>query len=484
MKLLLLTVTFFISVSSFGQTVQSYTAFDKTTLSLYAWQGNKIVLLSQSNALNPTTMNQWVATMDAAYNFYWLCTGREPQFYTGVTYLNNRSTIAQVPSTCGAGCGYLGWTGIEMENSYFNSMYNYINSQSLYNQIPFYELGRNFWFYSNQLEYKANDPIVTGYAVFMRFMAMEAAHVQGAPFNSWSFSEFKNKVVNLLPTYLADLSLNWNNTLGIGEGVPNSNLGATDLFASFCFYLRDHYCGNHWVENVWKFAGQRPTAVTTQDAVDNFIIASSQAANTNLTSLFQSWKFPISNPAISYLTSLNLGRINSQPSNTSVSEGENAQFSISSSDQSATFQWQIDAGSGFESLTDNPYFSGSTTKYLTVLNTSLNMNQSYFRCLVTIGNCTDTSSTAVLSVNQVTAIKDHLTTKRDHITIYPNPTNGQIHFSSPITIQMINITGQIVAEKSHVSSLDISHLPSGVYFVTIKSNEGKVVQQNKLVIKK
>lgn len=480
MKNILSIIAFSLCVSAFCQTPQNYTSFDNTSLSLYAWQGNKIMLLSSSNTLNPTTMNNWVLKMDTAYNYYALCTGQEPTFYTGVTYINNRSTIAQVPTTCGAGCGYLGWTGIEMLTSYFDNMYNYINNQNLYDQIPFYELGRNFWFYDNQLKYQSNDPIVTGYAVFMRFMAMEAANVQGAPFNSWTFSQFKNNVINLLPSYMADPTLNWGNTLGVGQGVPNSNLGGTDLFASFCFYLRDNYCGNHWVENVWKFAGLRPTATNTQDAVDNFVIASSQAANTNLTSLFQYWKWTVSSNAISYLNSLNLGRINSQPVNSSANLGDNTQFSVSSSDDSAVFQWQIDTGSGFQNITNNNQFNGTNTNTLSVLNLTTSNNNNLFRCLVSIGSCTDTSSTATLFVSTTSGIND-LTTKNNLIAIYPNPTNSTINFSVQTNVELTNVTGQIVANEKNVNTVNISKQPAGVYFVTLTDDKGQVLQCSKIV---
>ena len=142
MKNILTLVVVSLSISSYCQTSQVYKSFDDKSFSLYAWRGNKIMLLSSSNMLNPTTMNKWVLKLDIAYNFYALCTGRDPIFNKGITYLNNRATIAEVPTTCGAGCGYLGWSGIELQTSYFSSNYNYINRENLYSQELFYELGR------------------------------------------------------------------------------------------------------------------------------------------------------------------------------------------------------------------------------------------------------------------------------------------------------------------------------------------------------
>jgi hypothetical protein len=159
-------------------------------------------------------------------------------------------------------------------------------------------MGINFWFYGSQLGYKANDPVFRGYAVFMRFMAMEATGVSGAPFRNWSFMTFRSNVEKLIDSYMADPSLTWANTLGVGKGIENSELEATDLFASFCFRLRRDYGGEAFVKKIWVEAGKRPAAATTQDAVDNFFLAACAAANKNLSTVFKTWKWTISASAI------------------------------------------------------------------------------------------------------------------------------------------------------------------------------------------
>lgn len=290
-----------------GQVPQTYTTFQGATLNLYKYEGANTMILANSNTLNSVAMNNWLNATDGAYNFYYSCTGQYPTCYANVTCFNGKSTIARVEATCGAGCGYIGFTGIELLNSYFDNTYSRILNDNQYDQAFFYEFGRNFWFYNNHLKYTSNDPIVTGYAVFMRFMTIENLGLNGAPFNgTLNFNTFREQVRNLRVTYLNDPTLNWGNTLGAGQGVPSSGLGATDLFASFCFYLKENYGGMNWVKNVWKKAGLRPTANTTQDAVDNFVIASSQAANANLVPLFQYWRWPISQSAMDYLNSLSL----------------------------------------------------------------------------------------------------------------------------------------------------------------------------------
>lgn len=71
------------------------------------------------------------------------------------------------------------------------------------------------------------------------------------------------------------------------------------------------------------------------------------------------------------------------------------------------------------------------------------------------------------------------------ITIYPNPTNGDIHFKSAIdNIKVINIynpLGQKVSSNKYKSSLDLSHLQKGLYFIEFKNE--LLVLRKKIIIK-
>lgn len=92
-----------------------------------------------------------ISYIDSAYDFYARTTGRKPTPFQPGMYRDFLS-IAIVDKTCGAGCGYLGFTGIEILDSFFMVMYDSDGRQRY--DIPFYELGRNFWFYSDKIAYK------------------------------------------------------------------------------------------------------------------------------------------------------------------------------------------------------------------------------------------------------------------------------------------------------------------------------------------
>ena len=244
--------------------------------------------------------------MDQAYNYYALATGATPTPFPPNYYINGRSTIAAVDTTGGAGYSWIGSTGIELQTGTFDVLYNNVAANNQYDQVTFYELGRNFWTFGNQLDGTSIGPtsFTTGFAVFMRFQSMDYAGVQGALYGSWTFPQFKQNVINLVGEYTANPNLNFDNTLAIGQGVPNSNLGSTDLFASFLFALGDQYGGsysstNSFDMNFWKQVAQRPTATTDQQAIDNFFLASCYTTQQDLSNLFVSqWRWPISSAAL------------------------------------------------------------------------------------------------------------------------------------------------------------------------------------------
>ena len=269
----------------------SYTDFDGHAETLVPWQGEKVVVLTDPRtARDPDVMTRLVGALDRAYGYYADTTGRTPALNKS---LNGRDTVAEVPHTCGAGCGYLGSTGIEVQTDYFESMYREVAQNDRYSQIPFYELGRNFWFWSPQLEFKPpeQDPVITGFAVWMRFRSMAAAGVNGAPFNGVPFSTFASQVAGLASQYEADPSLTFAQTLAQGKS-PGA-YGGTDFWASLMMQLARRHGGQEFVTQFWHSVAYLPAATSTAGAVANWVKAASYAAGVDLKPVFyQRWGFP------------------------------------------------------------------------------------------------------------------------------------------------------------------------------------------------
>ena len=268
-----------------------YTAIDGHTETLIPWQGRNVsVLVEPGVTRDPTVMTKLVKALDRAWSYYAATTGQLP---ATAHSLNGRDEVAEVSSTCGAGCTYIGATGTEIQTSYFEAMYQQIAEDNLYDQIPFYELGRSFWFWSPQLQFQSpdQDPVVTGFAVWMRFRSMTAARVRGAPFNGTPFVTFASQVAALASQYEADPSLTFADTLAIDKS-PGL-YGGTDFWASLMTQLADRHGGQTFVARFWHHASSLPAASSTTDAVTNWVQAASYAACTDLSPVFYDrWGFP------------------------------------------------------------------------------------------------------------------------------------------------------------------------------------------------
>jgi len=268
----------------------SYTSFEGVTKSMTAYQGRNLALqIYPTFTVKKSVMDYIVGKLDLAYDFYYNVIKEHP---LNDKVLNGRATMSVVDSTCGAGCGYLGATGIEMLVSTWNTLYNGVTANNQFDQVLFYELGRNFWVDSiKKIECTPGGIITTGYAVFMRFMAMTYASVSGGPFNGNTFTSLKDEVKGLLTTYINNPSYNWTNTVYAGVAPTNTmGLGGTDMWASFMFDLYNRF-NFKFLYNVWY--NIKNTNFTNGTDIENansiFVIAASKAVGYNLYNLFKDY---------------------------------------------------------------------------------------------------------------------------------------------------------------------------------------------------
>lgn len=267
----------------------TYTTFQNQRIRVYPWTGNYVALMTLSKRYNAKTMRKIVGTLDRAYRYYWRVTGRHPQ--RGKHY-RGKLSIVEVHKTCGAGCGYLGSTGIELLTSSFRKLYRGVHKHNHYDQVLFYELGRNFWFYGKQATAGA---VTTGFAVFMRFRSMEAAGVKGGPFGTMSFRRFKTTVRDLLKVYRKG-NYTWRNTVGSGKS-PGWG-GGTDMFASFMMHLTKQFGGDRFLATFWQTLGKLPRKTSSLDAVNNLATAAVAAGGWPAFQRLRRWRWPVSKASV------------------------------------------------------------------------------------------------------------------------------------------------------------------------------------------
>jgi hypothetical protein len=285
-----------------GPFATSYTTQQGVVLNLFAWPGTKNAILTKTSTLDPVLMRKMLAAADGTYNYYAGATGKLPSLFFNY---NRLATIADTGvggvNLCGDGCTYVGATGMEISDNAFGWLYGGLPS-NLYDQVIFYEFGRSFWLYGSTLEYKSPDVsscMVTGFAVLMRYRSLSAQGLTGTFGGSAAnYTSTYNATLGLIDTYAANTSLTWSNTFRTDSYSGASGLGCSDLFTSLTIRLAQNYGGEAFIQNLYKEAAKRPTTVTTQDAVDNFVLSASAAANHNLTSIFtDQWRWPVSSAA-------------------------------------------------------------------------------------------------------------------------------------------------------------------------------------------
>ena len=168
--------------------------------------------------------------------------------------------------------------------------------------------------------------------------------------------------------------------------------------------------------------------------------------------------------------------VNTQPINQSVNISNNAQFTTSSSDPLATYQWQTDLGVGFQNLNSVGLYSGTTNDTLTVSNVTLSNNNQPFRCIISSGSCSDTSNVAVLTVNNNTGINE--VSQSNLFSVYPNPAKSQINVKADAKLlgSVYNVydnTGKLVLSgkiNSENTVIELGNLSGGIYLFSVGEN--------------
>jgi hypothetical protein len=69
-------------------------------------------------------------------------------------------------------------------------------------------------------------------------------------------------------------------------------------------------------------------------------------------------------------------------------------------------------------------------------------------------------------------------------TVYPNPTNSSLTINTSVnytSIQIVNTLGQLAFTKEKSASLNVSSLPSGIYFIQLVDTKGSLIGKEKFV---
>ena len=74
--------------------------------------------------------------------------------------------------------------------------------------------------------------------------------------------------------------------------------------------------------------------------------------------------------------------------------------------------------------------------------------------------------------------------KNNSIKIYPNPASAELTISSPIKftdVKIVNSIGQIIQESKYNNTVSVVELSSGIYFVQLFNENGKLLKVAKFI---
>lgn len=165
----------------------------------------------------------------------------------------------------------------------------------------------------------------------------------------------------------------------------------------------------------------------------------------------------------------------SQAESLSLNPGETAVFTVESSGDIASYQWQKDGSD----LTDGGNVSGSQSNELTISSVSAGDAGDYQ--LLIFGECNDLSSD-VVTLDVAGAVSDLDVS----VEVHPNPVRDilrveiQSSGSQNSRIQLSDLSGSIIFAASTdnpVTEIDLSANASGLYILKVESAEGTVFKK-------
>jgi len=259
---------------------------------LLPWVGSNVVFLTLPGEYDGRLMARWVRALDQGWALYAELTGRRPEPFK---QLDGRATIAAVPDasyTCGAGCGYLGSTGIELALFYDA---NYPALRRNPNAIPhyvFYEMGRNFYTFGDR-----HSCFTTGFAVFMRYVCMDTLGCDDEDRPTRATIDAAQALVQRSPLPFLRL---FTNADGMGEkeprlqdasGKPVEPSDQPVTYASAMLRLWRENGGNDWLRQFCRVLAQCPgaredTREGARQQCWNWYLAASLAARRDLSAVF------------------------------------------------------------------------------------------------------------------------------------------------------------------------------------------------------
>ena len=276
-----------------------YVSFKSKKVERFVWPGKFVAFQTISKEYDPVIMGRIVNAFDKAYQSYREITGYTPSPSRQYKNLLVITEMSADEVGCGAGCGYLGATGIELQTGLFNRLYNGVKLYDQYDQAAFYELGRNFWNYASYrsvlkgeaVSQKWFDANTTGFAVYMRFLTMNINEIPGGPWDNGkgvAWDAFYSEMKNLAYRQRDEPGYTFTNTFEAGRPPYSGPLSVNDFWSSVLLYFAPIGEEKAFTKTFLANLSSRPPARSTASGVQNFVDAISLTLGKSIDSEFYS----------------------------------------------------------------------------------------------------------------------------------------------------------------------------------------------------
>ncbi|CAA7625673.1 hypothetical protein [Magnetospirillum sp. UT-4] len=262
-----------------------YCGFQAVCREMEAWKGERVTVLTPpGQTYDGAVMGRLVADYDRAWAAYERLVGAAPGPRACCT-IDGRASVAQSPDEdrVAAARGHMGGQGIELYRDHFPRIYREFAASGRHDHIVIHEMGRNFWLWRPQLG--AVKAFEVGFAVANKFLVMERAGLEGAPFRDMSFRQLRASLDETWALYRSTPGLDWKGALLESRLPPHPRgWGANDLAAALWWRTFERL-GESGYPRFFAALSARPKAATADEAVANFV-AAGRAAGADLSELF------------------------------------------------------------------------------------------------------------------------------------------------------------------------------------------------------
>ncbi|MEX1187682.1 MAG: hypothetical protein WED33_00380 [Bacteroidia bacterium] len=161
-----------------------------------------------------------------------------------------------------------------------------------------------------------------------------------------------------------------------------------------------------------------------------------------------------------------------EPISETVIQGLQVQFNIISSPSNANFIWEINTENGFEQIVNTGIYSGMNSPELIIFPAGLDLDGSEYRCITSLGECSDTSQIAVLNVSTSVGFQNF---DNNIIQVQPSLAHNSIKIkgiepSNSTSAEIVDSQGRLIktiSKEEFLHSIDISTLTIGWYSIHI-----------------